>query len=363
VEAKTYLDRKMTRAARRAYRRVQEASLTGNMDHVLGAAVDGSFPKRPALQRAAPTAAPAKKQQTAALPDAAATPTRAERIMQTRFDQLRSLESAQQFAQQYPDSGLTKELQDRRYYLLKEFKVVEERNNETSTYSNRYEHDHKGNVVKSTNLDRSNQESFRTFRYDHRGNKISETYEDGTEYNHQYGSSGERLFTVKRSAFGSSRTSYTYDADGLMVAKETSGSLGNYKVALSYDEQGRILRRVSTGEDGETIEAYQYEKDGKHSSWVRIEDGKQTFRATMMKLPAGYDVTLSAVSDYSASYWQYQLNENGFPVKVVMTSDYGETIGEYDDHGNLIRETSISKDGKNRTVKTLRYIEQKLVLD
>ena len=50
LEAKAYLDRHMTRAARRQYRRVQEASLLGAEGVVLAAVpADGMFPARPAL--------------------------------------------------------------------------------------------------------------------------------------------------------------------------------------------------------------------------------------------------------------------------------------------------------------------------
>ena len=50
-EAKAYLDRHMTRAARRTYKRRQNASFTGNADTVLAAlGANGSFPARPALE-------------------------------------------------------------------------------------------------------------------------------------------------------------------------------------------------------------------------------------------------------------------------------------------------------------------------
>ena len=49
-EAKQYLDRRMTRAARRVHRRVQKASLMGSGEVVLGSAAEGQgFPVRPAL--------------------------------------------------------------------------------------------------------------------------------------------------------------------------------------------------------------------------------------------------------------------------------------------------------------------------
>ena len=48
-EAKSYLDRHMTRAARREYRRVQYANLIGPRDVVLVSASGGSFPARPEL--------------------------------------------------------------------------------------------------------------------------------------------------------------------------------------------------------------------------------------------------------------------------------------------------------------------------
>lgn len=48
-EAKRYLDNRMTRAARRQHRRVQNASLAGASDAVLAAAPAGGFPARPAL--------------------------------------------------------------------------------------------------------------------------------------------------------------------------------------------------------------------------------------------------------------------------------------------------------------------------
>ena len=48
-EAKAYLDRHMTRAARRTYKRRQRASFTGNADTVLVAAAGGGFPDRPVL--------------------------------------------------------------------------------------------------------------------------------------------------------------------------------------------------------------------------------------------------------------------------------------------------------------------------
>ena len=50
-EAKAYLDRHMTRAARRTYKRRQNASFTGNADRVLAAiATDVGFPARPVLE-------------------------------------------------------------------------------------------------------------------------------------------------------------------------------------------------------------------------------------------------------------------------------------------------------------------------
>ena len=50
-EAKAYLDRHMTRAARRTYKRRQNASFTGNADTVLAAiATDVGFPARPVLK-------------------------------------------------------------------------------------------------------------------------------------------------------------------------------------------------------------------------------------------------------------------------------------------------------------------------
>ena len=52
-EAKGYLDRHMTRAARRGHRRVQEAHLSGAANVVLASAVGGAFPTRPDLDRAA----------------------------------------------------------------------------------------------------------------------------------------------------------------------------------------------------------------------------------------------------------------------------------------------------------------------
>ena len=51
-EAKAYLDRRMTRAARRQHRRIQHASLLGAEGVVLSAAVSGSFPRRPRLDGA-----------------------------------------------------------------------------------------------------------------------------------------------------------------------------------------------------------------------------------------------------------------------------------------------------------------------
>ena len=55
AEAKAYLDRHMTRAARRQHRRIQEASLVGEAAAVLASAGDGgAFPARPELDGTAP---------------------------------------------------------------------------------------------------------------------------------------------------------------------------------------------------------------------------------------------------------------------------------------------------------------------
>ena len=52
-EVKTYLDRHMTRAVKRTWKRRQKASLTGDPDAVLARAGDGgAFPPRPALDDA-----------------------------------------------------------------------------------------------------------------------------------------------------------------------------------------------------------------------------------------------------------------------------------------------------------------------
>ena len=48
-EAKRYLDKRMTRAARRQHRRIQHASLSGSEGVFLSVAVSGGFPERPAL--------------------------------------------------------------------------------------------------------------------------------------------------------------------------------------------------------------------------------------------------------------------------------------------------------------------------
>ncbi|MCY4452550.1 MAG: SUMF1/EgtB/PvdO family nonheme iron enzyme [Immundisolibacterales bacterium] len=58
AEAKRYLDRHMTRAARRQHRRVQQASLIGVQDAVLAtAAAGGAFPARPGSEAPAETVA------------------------------------------------------------------------------------------------------------------------------------------------------------------------------------------------------------------------------------------------------------------------------------------------------------------
>ena len=48
-EAKKYLDKRMTRAARRQHRRIQHASLSGSEGVFLSVAVSGGFPERPSL--------------------------------------------------------------------------------------------------------------------------------------------------------------------------------------------------------------------------------------------------------------------------------------------------------------------------
>ena len=59
AEAKRYLDRHMTRAARRQHRRVQRASLVGVKDAVLAAAAaGGAYPARPGSEASAETPAP-----------------------------------------------------------------------------------------------------------------------------------------------------------------------------------------------------------------------------------------------------------------------------------------------------------------
>ena len=80
AEAKRYLDRHMTRAARRQHRRIQQASLVGAKDAVLAAAAaGGAFPARPgfvadttegaeAAAAAADDDGPAKKEAAAAVP-------------------------------------------------------------------------------------------------------------------------------------------------------------------------------------------------------------------------------------------------------------------------------------------------------
>ena len=57
AEAKRYLDRHMTRAARRQHRRIQEASLVGVADAVLAAAAGGAFPARPGSEASTEAAA------------------------------------------------------------------------------------------------------------------------------------------------------------------------------------------------------------------------------------------------------------------------------------------------------------------
>ena len=57
AEAKRYLDRHMTRAARRQHRRIQQASLVGVADAVLAAAAGGAFPARPGSEASTEAAA------------------------------------------------------------------------------------------------------------------------------------------------------------------------------------------------------------------------------------------------------------------------------------------------------------------
>ena len=71
-EAKRYLDRHMTRAARRTLKRNQIASLNGAADTALSAAVGRAFPKRPTTLASLPEAAPPVTPAPAAPPVVAA---------------------------------------------------------------------------------------------------------------------------------------------------------------------------------------------------------------------------------------------------------------------------------------------------
>ena len=75
-EAKAYLDRHMTRAARRTFKRRQNASLVGSADTVLASAgVDGVFPARPELDAsAADSAVAVSEDDGAGEPDAVEEP-------------------------------------------------------------------------------------------------------------------------------------------------------------------------------------------------------------------------------------------------------------------------------------------------
>ena len=128
AEAKAYLDRHMTRAARRLFRRPQEASLIGLPGLVLRGALEGEAPRRPELPAAVPAPGPTG--------GPAPAPAKRDDVDRAVWEQVKDsvqLVDQESYLQQCPTGAFVELARTRLAKLLAQAQVAE-----LSTYLTRY---------------------------------------------------------------------------------------------------------------------------------------------------------------------------------------------------------------------------------
>lgn len=237
------------------------------------------------------------------------------------------------------------------YVVVKETKysLDYESGNYSESYEYKYDYvlDDQGRVIRQTGYyaDVGKDEGdVSEWEYDAQGRVIREVNPWEGTFTYEYNEHGQLVTETNTSAISESGdeyeqriTQYLYDSEGNRIESNTSYSYSSQTEQVLYHyNDGRLIREEHTftpeegwGDTETTIYTYEYDSTGnivKHSCYYIDENGEE----------------------YLDMYSEYEYDDNGHPVKwTVITPPYGEDpmwtelvwTRQYDDNGNLIRET------------------------
>ena len=124
-----------------------------------------------------------------------------------------------------------------------------------------------------------------------------------------------------------------YDVQGNLISSQSSG----LKTLYEY-QNGRLFKEIRTWEKDYPITVFEYDENGNKIFEKRVsENGESEKTGAMFKYNEKNQLVMSW-NDWSKTYKYYFYDEKGREIKRV--NDTKETLFEYDENGNLIKETN-----------------------
>lgn len=144
-------------------------------------------------------------------------------------------------------------------------------------------------------------------------------------------------YRVLTETCGTETTAYTYDAEGNLVSYVTGDSESN--TYYTYDSNKRIVRE-QTGND---YTYYTYDSKGNNLVYATL---KEDYTGTV---PALYDLSLTCFDTTTYTY-----DSNGRVTSGVYSTG-GSVSYEYDNRGNVTKETTVTVENGESTTKIVNY--------
>ena len=223
---------------------------------------------------------------------------------------------------------------DRNNRRLTEMQYIKETDTST-TY--RYEYDRKGNMVKKITQMKDSADWITQYAYDTRGNLVSvASYTEGQPESEWYRKEWDYDLKGNKTQL----REYT-GRDGLRIRTyDKSGREWDPSDGYSYiyDDRGYLIERsIGLGTEDERIFRWDYDKDGN-----MVLESLETKGRMNYEIMRTYDQNgnlLTEVGDGKTDYaWEWTYDKAGRPLTYV--SDWGQTTWEYNQYGNLVRETN-----------------------
>ena len=252
-------------------------------------------------------------------------------------------------------------------------------NDGKAAYNEAYTYDSRGKMLTHATYDTYSATDKAEFFYDAQGVLVEELFTNTDGYSakttYTYGSYGELVEKLTVSGKTEDRTKYTYDEKGRLSREEQTVLTGTKEtkpltLEYSYDEFGnRLSKKEYRNENLYRVEEWTYNQSGQVITY-QYADGNGNVLDKVKYLYFA-DGKLDQETYYkgsvaeSACYYIY--DDAGRVTKKAIGTPYETFISvsqnilyTYDEHGNLLTEVTVKKDGTELSRREYTYISMEI---